>query len=160
MNLIRKIKKLVSGKLVNVKFMPYSATPDMQSDVYFMDGIIGINSDASVIVGKSDATTYGMIISKAESTITKNGLKDGDVFVGRDRNYVLFRNGNQTIKSTIININANELQFVGNKINFNGVELYSEGNKLKIKVGAELKEIAVVGGSVNISTGQIISSGQ
>jgi hypothetical protein len=101
-----------------------------------------------------------MIVSKAQDVITKNGLKDGDVFVGRNKNFILFRNGNQTIKSTIINIHANELQFVGNKINFNGVELYAEGGKLKLKVGAELKEIAVVGGEISTSHKTIITSGQ
>jgi hypothetical protein len=134
MNLIRYIKKLVAGKLVNVSFSPYSASPDLKSDVYFMDGVIGINSDSSVIVGKSDADTYAMIVSKAQDVITKNGLKDGDVFIGRNKNFVLFRNGNQTIKSTIINIHANELQFVGNKINFNYTYITSILNNSKTNV--------------------------
>jgi len=103
---------------------------------------------------------YGITLDKYAKLIKDYSLKDGDVFLGRNRNYLLFRNGNQSLKSGTLTVEANEVNVVANKINFNGVELYSEGGKIKVKVGATLKEMVVVGGTVNLSTGQIITSGQ
>lgn len=163
MNYIRKIKKLIVSNLAKAYFSTYQIgnnSVDLSSDIYFIDGVVGINSESKILTSKSDAVRYAMIIDKYESIISNNDLKDKDVFVGRNSNYILFRNGNQTIKSSTVLVQANEIDVIANKINFNGVELYSEAGKLKIKVGSLLKEVAVVGGTVNLSTGQIITSGQ
>jgi len=133
---------------------------DLSSDIYFIDGLVGINSNASVLTGKSDATRYALIVDKNSRLIDTHGLTDGDVLVGRERNYILFRAGDQLIKSTEISVIANQINITANKIVFNGIELFVEAGKLKIKVGSELKEVVVVGGTADTTTGKIITSGQ
>lgn len=156
MNFIRKIKKLIIGTVVKTYFPTYfieNQSVDISSDIYFIDGVIGINSSSKVLTGKSDATRYAFIIERYEDLIKELSLVDNDVLVGRSSNYLLFRDGKLSVVSSEIDVTAD-------KITFNGVELYSDSGKIKIKVGDTLKEVVVVGGTVNTTTGEIITSGQ
>lgn len=134
-------------------------TPNKRTEkapLYFIDGIIGINSNESVLIGINEPTLYGLNIGQYERLREAYGLKDEDVFVGRNRNYMLFRNGNLRMKGTSISLEYNELNITANSINFNGVALTSIDGKLLING----KEIAVVGGDINTGTNKITGSGQ
>jgi len=134
-------------------------TPDKRTEkapLYFMDGIIGINSEESVMIGVNEPTLFGFNIGEYKKLRTTYGLKDGDVFVGRGRNYALFRNGNLTMKGGTLRLEYNALEVVANSLNFNGVVLKVVDGKLLINN----KEIAVVGGDINTGTNKITGSGQ
>ena len=127
-----------------------------KAPLYFIDGIIGINSEESVMIGVNEPTLYGFNVGQYEKLRKDYGLKDDDDFVGRNRNYILFRNGNLNMKGTTLKLEYNELQIVANSINFNGISLTATGGKLFING----KEIAVVGGDINTTTNKITGSGQ
>lgn len=127
-----------------------------KAPLYFIDGIIGINSDESVLIGVNEPTLYGFNIGQYEKLRKDYGLADGDVFVGRNRNYMLFRAGNLRMKGATLTLEYNEVDIVANEINFNGVKLTSVGGKIFIND----KEIAVVGGDINTETNKITGSGQ
>ena len=134
-------------------------TPNKRTEkarLYFIDGIIGVNSEESVMIGVNEPTLYGFNVGEYEKIRENYGLKDGDVCVGRNRNYALFRNGNLRMSGTKFTVEYNELQILANSINFNGVVLTVADGKLLINN----KEIAVVGGDINTSTNKITGSGQ
>lgn len=120
-----------------------------QAPFYFMDGLIAINSDESMYIGYNQPTLYAFNISEALELRSKYGIKDKDVFLGRDENYLLFRNGNLTIKTKDLIINAD-------KIIFNGIEITVASDIISIAG----KPVAVVGGDISTVTNKITTSGQ
>lgn len=155
MSYIRKITKIkdfiASCVLWNMANKRTEEVP-----LYFIDGIIGVNSGESVMIGVNEPSLYGFNIGQYEALRKTYALKDKDVFIGRDKNYILFRDGSQVIGTDLISVTCNEVDITANKITFNGVELTVVANKLLING----KEIAVVGGDINTGTNKITGSGQ
>lgn len=125
--------------------------------VYFQDGVVSYNTGAELsICSDENGEDYGMLINttEAKKIIDKFSLQNKDIFYGRELNYILIKdsNNNLIIKSNTINIDG-DLIIDGN-LNING--------NLNITGNAKInnKDIAVVGGDVNINTGKIIGSGQ
>lgn len=110
---------------------------------------MAFNSEESIMIGTNQETLYALNVSKNEKLRAKYGLKDKDVFLGRDGNYLLFRDGNLTINTGNINITAD-------KITFNGVDIKMSEGVLSVND----KPIAVVGGDVDPITNKITISGQ
>lgn len=117
--------------------------------LFFVDGLISFNSEESILIGCNQDSYYALNISQNEELREKYAIKDKDVFLGRDGNYLLFRDGNLTIETGNININAS-------KITFNGIDITMNTNILSVNG----KQIAVVGGDINPTTNKIITSGQ
>jgi len=149
MNLIRKINSIKNFVASCTLWNVGGSKRTEQSPLYFMDGLIAVNSSESMLIGVNQQDFYAFNIGKYEALREKYGLKDQDIFIGRDSNYILFRDGNLLIESKEITINCT-------KIILNGVEITVSGNK--ISVGG--KEIAVVGGDINAVTNKIETSGQ
>lgn len=162
MNLLRKINKISisAASLVLANFTKWrlgNESIDTDVQMLFPDGIIAINSDSKSWISKFQAKNYALFASDYANLIKKYSLKDKDVFIGRENNYLLFRNGDLEIKSKTFNIACDDINItVANKIKINDIELtFIEG---KMLIGG--KEIAVVGGSVDPETHLINTSGQ
>lgn len=147
--LIRKIDKIKSFIATCTLWNAGSSKRTEESPLYFIDGLIAINSSESMLIGVNQQDFYAFNIGQYETLREKYGLKDNDVFLGRDGNYILFRDGSLTIESDQVSINCKKLVF-------NGVEITVDTNKILIAG----KEVAVIGGGINTSTNTIETSGQ
>lgn len=193
-NILRDIKKLIINGTVAIKFITWKIEDtdvERKASVLFSDGVISINSKSKSFIHQVQADRYAFFVDDAEEIISKYSLVDGDLFIGRIDNYLLFRDNNLNIKcnkfildcdevnieanditinttnltknATTININADvinevattSINITGNFI-LNGIPFSVAAGKLSISG----KELAVVGGDVNLSTGEIITSGQ
>lgn len=155
MNYIRQITKIKDFVASCILW----DTPNKRMEnapLYFIDGLIAINSSESLLIGTNQPNLFGFNIGQYEELRKKYILKDGDVFIGRSENYTLFRSGSQTIKTKLLIANCEEATITANKITFNGVELTTVSGKLLING----KEIAVVGGDIDTGTNKITGSGQ
>lgn len=166
-NILRDIKKLIINNGLSAKYNLWSIGDkniERDVDVIFPDGLISINSSSKIQVTDFGERNRAKIVTYAADLINKYSIVDGDVFLGRDSNYLLFRNGSLSIQSTNLDININELNIdcedininVTNAITINNVPLTFVGDKMLING----KEIAVVGGDINPSTNKISVSGQ
>lgn len=149
MNLIRKIDKIKDYIATCTLWNLGKNKRTEESPIFFMDGLISLNSSGSMLIGTNQETFYCFGVDKFEELRSKYSIKDKDVFLGRDGNYILFRDGNLTIETENINITAT-------KITFNGVDITMSAGKLSVNS----KEIAVIGGDINPTTNKIITSGQ
>lgn len=162
MNILRRINKITitaaSAVLSNfTKWRLIDESIDTEVQMLFPDGIIAINTDSKSWISKFQAKNYALFTSDYADLIKKYSLKDKDVFIGRENNYLLFRNGDLEIKTKNLKIDCDEANIiVANKIKINNVELTFVAGKMLI--GG--KEIAVVGGSVDSGTYLINNSGQ
>ena len=156
MNYIRKITK-IKNFIASCILWNGGANKRLESaPIYFIDGLLAINSEESMLVGENQPELYCLNVGQYNKFREEIGLKDGDVVVGRKRNWMLFRGGNLTVRSTVIKITCNSINLEANSINFNGVSIQSDGGKILING----KEVAVVGGDISTSTKKIITSGQ
>lgn len=176
MSVIRKIQKIKDfvGHCVLWNLGERKRTE--KAPFYFIDGLIAINSDESMYIGYNQPTLYALNVSENRALRVKYGIKDKDVFLGRDGNYLLFRDGNLTHKTKdlnieaenvtynaqVLNINANTLNIVANNINITGT-LTLNGVPITVNSGIvsiNAKPVAVVGGDISIATKKITTSGQ
>lgn len=149
MNIIRRISSIKDFIATCILWKVGNQNRTEQSPIYFIDGLIAINSDESMMIGVNQNEFYCFNVGEYQAIREKMGLKDKDVFIGRDGNYLLFRDGELSIKTKNLKIEAE-------KIIFNGVEITSIANKILLNG----KEIAVVGGDINTTTNKITGSGQ
>lgn len=173
MNFLRTVKKLIINSNLNIKYNRWKIENEQIEDqvqVLFIDGMIAFDSSAKALISKVQADNYALMVKDGKGIIDKYSLKDKDIFLGRDENYLLFREGNLDFKSKNIvlnceqfNINCDALNIESPNININtdsiilnGVEITIVGNKVILNG----KEIAVIGGQVNLTSGDIIVSGQ
>lgn len=157
---IRKLKKLFLKKILIGKFINYATiNTEFEAKIYSPDGVISMNQDAKIMAMKNDgADTVGILVDTNERIHEAIGLNYNDLFVGRERNYIHFKgSGNINVKGTVIEIRANEIDVIANTINFNGIIIQKlESGELALNG----KAIAVIGGTIDPLTNQIITSGQ
>lgn len=146
---IRKITKIKDFIASCVLWSIGDKNRNEQAPIYFIDGLISLNSSESILIGCNQPELFSFNIGQYEELRNKYQIKDNDIFLGRDSNYLLFRDANLTIQTEQLNINAN-------KIVFNGVEITSLENIIYINE----KAVAVVGGDINPTTNKIEVSGQ
>ena len=160
MKFLRTINKLITGDGLSLNFTRWKIGADTLTndvDVLFPDGIISINSLSKAVISKFQSEHKAVLADYSVDLIAKYNLVDGDIFLGRDSNYLLFREGSLSIESDQLNIDCNDVNItVANSITVNGIELTFVADKMLIN-GAE---IAVVGGDVNPTTHKIEISGQ
>lgn len=162
MNLLRKINKISisAASLVFSNFTKWrlgNESIDTDVQMLFPDGIISINKDSKSWISKFQAKNYALFAGDYADLIKKYSLKDKDIFIGREDNYLLFRNGDLEIKTKNLNIDCDDINItVANKIKINDIELTFVAGKMLIGD----KEIAVVGGSVDPESYLIETSGQ
>ena len=160
MNFLRNVKKLTLKNILTATFARWSMDGkdlDAQVDVLFPDGMIAINSSAKCWISKFQVDNYALLVKDNYELIEKYSLVDGDVFIGRDSNYLLFRDGSLAVKTDQLNIDCKDINItVENAVTINGVELTVVGGKLLLN-GVEL---AVVGGNINTTSNKITTSGQ
>lgn len=160
MNFLRNIKKLTFKNILTATFSRWvidGQSLDKDVDVLFPDGIIGINASAKCWISKFQVDNYALLVKDNSELIEKYSLVDGDVFIGRDGNYLLFRGGSLAIKTEELTIEADDLNItVVNGITVNGIPITFVGGKMLINA----KEVAVVGGDINTTTNKITTSGQ
>ena len=156
MNFIRKIDKIkdfvASCTLWNLGISKRSE----KSALYFMDGLIAINSKESMLIGENQPEFYAFNIGKYEEMRNKYAIKDNDIFLGRDENYLLFRDGKLSLKTNELNIDSTNINITCTTLNINGIAFAFTDGKLSING----KEVAVVGGEISTSTKTITTSGQ
>jgi hypothetical protein len=160
---VRNLTKTKIGKTIQSIWNQWFVQGDKISktgDMIFIDGLVSFDDEGKIAACKNDAQTITFPVSFAERIIKVMGIKSKDVFLGREGNYLFFRNGNLNIKTTSLTINANDININANKIIFNGVNIYSIDGKLKIGNDEAQKEVAVIGGDVDPITNKIITSGQ
>lgn len=146
---IRKISKIKDFIASCVLWNIGKNQRNEQAPIYFIDGLIAINSSSSMLIGENQPQLFSLNVGEYESLREKYQIKDNDVFIGRESNYLLFRDGNLIIETKSLNINAE-------KLIFNGVEIKSTSGIIYISE----KAVAVVGGDVNPLTNKIQVSGQ
>jgi hypothetical protein len=156
MNYIRKITKIKNFIASCVLWNGGTNKRNESAPLYFIDGLLAINSKESMLVGENQPELYCFNVGQYNEFRQEIGLKDQDVVLGRKRNWILFRAGNLTIKSSAIKITCNSIDVEANSINFNGISIQSLGGKILING----KEIAVVGGDISTITNKITTSGQ
>jgi hypothetical protein len=166
MNLLRSINKLKISNSVRAVFTRWKIEAKNFEDtipVLFGDGLISINSSAKVNIQNYQAENYGTLLTDGFDLVKKYSLKDGDVFLGRDENYFLFRGGDLNLKTKNLDLNCQEINIECTNINItcptitmNGVVFTFTGGKLSING----KEVAVIGGDISTITNKITTSGQ
>lgn len=157
--LIRKLKQLIYNKVLTGKFFNYNNIAQFEATIYSPDGIISMNTQAKIMAMKNDsADSVGMLVSDNERLLKVIGISYDDVFVGKEKNYIHFKStGNISIKGTEVDINCNSISITTNSINFNGILI----SKLETgELAINNNPIAVIGGTVDPVTNQIITSGQ
>lgn len=158
-NFLRAISQFIFKNGLTVKFVRWNLGKESLTEtakVLFPDGIIAINKDGKAWISQFQSDNFALLVDGAEKLITDYSLKDGDVFVGRNRNYLLFRNGDLKIKCATLEIDCNNIEILTNEININGVILTFVDGKILINS----KEVAVVGGDISVLTSKITTSGQ
>lgn len=160
MNLLRdiqRITKTTSG--VFSKYIKWSlGETKVEGNVrlIFSDGLIAFSKN-KVSVSKYQEATYAEVKGDYQELIDKYNISEDDVFLGRDGNYILFRNGNIAIKTSRLNLECDDVDItITNAITVNGVALTFVADKMLING----KEVAVIGGDVNPLTNKIEVSGQ
>lgn len=188
MKILRDIKQLIFKTSLFTKVREWGIDgTDIFSKpmVLFPDGIIGINSNSKVSVEEYQETNYAKFYSDYRSLLSKYALKDMDVFLGRDSNYILFRDGITKLENTSLEITSDSSLLTSKELNvvsdsslitskvldvvsetsievttpiltLNGVGITVVAGKLFI--GG--KEVAVVGGDIDPTTNKITVSGQ
>jgi hypothetical protein len=169
MNIFRKVKEFfVKNNQVKVRLPSYNSTTDFEKFLYFPDGLISKSSNTFAkftIKGEEFAT---LINNPTDAVVLFEKLANGDIITGRDGVYIHY-----STELKQINILANKISFNinGNILNIDENGISATANKLDIDIsGKKLtidsklkfdnKEVAVVGGLVNLSNGQITNSGQ
>ncbi len=161
MSFIRKIEKIKD-------FIGHCTLWDLgdrkrkeKAPLYFIDGLIAINSEESMYIGYNQPTFYALRI--------KYAIKDKDVFLGRDENYLLFRGGDLTCKTKVLNLEAETINITATTINIEANDININGtitlNGVAITVASGVisingKPLAVVGGDISTITNKITTSGQ
>ena len=185
---LRSIKKLNINNSVRGIFTRWKIQAkdyDETIPILFGDGLISINSQAKMNIGEYQAENYATLVSDGFDLVKKYSLKDGNVFLGRDENYLLMRGGDLDIKTKDLNIETNDISIEANNldlncqdinitcqdliltatslnitcpsITINGIVFAFTGGKLSING----KEVAVIGGDIDpVITNKIITSGQ
>lgn len=174
MKILRDIKQLIFKTSLFTKVREWGIDgTDIFSKpmVLFPDGIIGINSNSKVSVEEYQETNYAKFYSDYRSLLSKYALKDMDVFLGRDSNYILFRDGITKLENTSLEITSDSslitskvldvvsetsIEVTTPILTLNGVGITVVAGKLFI--GG--KEVAVVGGDIDPTTNKITVSGQ
>jgi hypothetical protein len=149
MSFIRKIDKIKNFIASCVLWKLGDTNRMAKAPLYFIDGLIAINSSESMLIGENQPDLFALNIGEYQKLREQYQIKDNDVFVGRENNYLLFRDGVLTIKTTDLVINAS-------KIIYNGLEINVTANIISING----KQVAVIGGDVDLLTGKITASGQ
>ena len=170
---LRSIKKLNINNSVRGIFTRWKIQAkdyDETIPILFGDGLISINSQAKMNIGDYQAENYATLVSDGFDLVKKYSLTDGDLFLGRDENYLLMRSGNLNLKTNNLDlncqdinidcqdlvINAASLNITCPSITINEIEFSFTGGKLSING----KEVAVVGGDISTITNKITVSGQ
>ena len=127
--IFRSIKKLAIKTTVVAHFTGWKIENkdiDNFSNVLFPSGIISINSSDKVMTYQVLDDKFGFILTDGSFYIKKYGLKDPDSFVGRDENYLLFRDGNlqqktkdYNLEAETVTIDANIVDITANNITLN-----------------------------------------
>ncbi|MGK0468873.1 hypothetical protein [Clostridium sp.] len=167
-SVLRKVKKLIINGIVSINFASWKIggkDVDIDAKMIFNDGFISINSSSRAIVHQMQANRYGFFVDSAEDLIKEYSLIDGDLFAGRKDNYFLFRGGNLKMKSKDITLDCDKLNISCNSIDINVTNTITINDNIILsfvgdKISINGKEIAVIGGAVNLTSGLINSSGQ
>lgn len=161
MNILRTINNwviksgLVTSNFTKWKIEGKNETDDVQT--LFPVGCIGLKKTAKLWISKFQANNYSFFVSDYADIIKKFNLKDGDYFYGKDNNYILVQDNDIKIKTANLNVDLDNLNItISGNIKINDIILSFSENKISING----KEIAVIGGDVNTTSGKIITSGQ
>lgn len=165
--ILRTINKLITGNGISLRYTLWKIENrkiNRDVDVLFPDGLISINSNSKAEISDFGEKNNAKFVTYALDLISKYSLIDGDVFLGRDSNYILFRSGSINLKTDTLTIDSNEINIDCNEININVTNSVTINNVALTFVGDKMlvngKEVAVVGGDVNPSTNKISVSGQ
>ncbi len=162
--IFEKINKFLTDKILKISIDKYKLENEqlsIESEVVYPDGIISVNQNAYSITMKDE---YGVFISNivdadnAINLINKYKIVDNELLVGREENYIIFRNNFslQIKNNDTICESSNSFQISSNEIDFNGIKLTVANGKLLLNG----KEISVVGGDIDPTSNKIINSGQ